>query len=99
VLKTLERFREATHTLYGLPHGILRLFNTILYKNEFQKPQIFQQTISHFPEQSTLVTRDLWAGVSKVFTLGRIINHFIVWRLVNNSPMICRFADNPRNAQ
>jgi hypothetical protein len=32
-------------------------FYTILYENEFQNPQIpqiFQQTISLFPEQSTL---------------------------------------------
>jgi hypothetical protein len=29
----------------------LRLF---LYENEFQNPQIFQQTISLFPEHSTL---------------------------------------------
>jgi hypothetical protein len=29
-------------------------FNTILNENEFQNPQIFQQTISLFPEQSTL---------------------------------------------
>jgi hypothetical protein len=29
-------------------------FNTILYENEFQNPQIFQQTISLFQEQSTL---------------------------------------------
>jgi hypothetical protein len=42
----------------GVPHEILRVFNTILYKNEFQNPQIFQQTISLFPEHSTL------AGVS-----------------------------------
>jgi hypothetical protein len=41
-------------TLYGLPHGIFGVFNTILYENEFQNPQIFQQTISLFPEQSTL---------------------------------------------
>jgi hypothetical protein len=39
----------------GLPHGLLHAFNTILYENEFQNPQIFQQTISLFPEQSTLV--------------------------------------------
>jgi hypothetical protein len=40
---TLERFHEAPHTvaqLYGLPHGILRVFNNILYQNEFQNPQI-----------------------------------------------------------
>jgi hypothetical protein len=42
-------------TIYGLPHGILHVFNTILYENEFQNPQIFQQTISLFHEQSTLV--------------------------------------------
>jgi hypothetical protein len=41
--------------LYGLPHGSLNIFNTILYQNEFQNPQIFQQTIRLFPEQSTLV--------------------------------------------
>jgi hypothetical protein len=40
--------------LYWLPHGILGVFNSILYKNEIQNPQIFQQTISLFPEQSTL---------------------------------------------
>jgi hypothetical protein len=41
--------------IYGLPRGILGVFNTILYENEFQNPQILQQTISLFPEQSTLV--------------------------------------------
>jgi hypothetical protein len=40
--------------LYGLPHGIFHIFNTILYENEFQNHQIFQQTINLFPEQSTL---------------------------------------------
>jgi hypothetical protein len=34
-----------------------RVSNTILYENEFQNPQIFQQTISLFPEQSTLIVR------------------------------------------
>jgi hypothetical protein len=33
----------------GLPHGILHVFNTILYEYQFQN-----QTISLFPEQSTL---------------------------------------------
>jgi hypothetical protein len=27
------------------PHGILKVSNTILYENEFQNPQIFQQTM------------------------------------------------------
>jgi hypothetical protein len=41
--------------LYGLPHGILGVFNIIFYENEFQNSQIFQQTNnSLFPEQSTL---------------------------------------------
>jgi hypothetical protein len=39
--------------LYWVPHGILGVFNTILYENEFQNPQILQQTICFFPEQST----------------------------------------------
>jgi hypothetical protein len=37
-----------------VPHGIIRVFNTMLYENEFQNPQIFQQTIRLFPEHSTL---------------------------------------------
>jgi hypothetical protein len=28
-----------------LPHGILQVFNTILYKNEFQNPQILMDTL------------------------------------------------------
>jgi hypothetical protein len=42
------KFHWAPHTyaqLYWLPHGILHVFNTILYENEFQNPQIFKQTI------------------------------------------------------
>jgi hypothetical protein len=42
--------------LYGVPHRILRVFNTNLYENEFQNPQIYQHTISLFPEHSTLAT-------------------------------------------
>jgi hypothetical protein len=36
---------EATHIigqLYGVPHGIIRVFNTILYENEFLNPQILR---------------------------------------------------------
>jgi hypothetical protein len=33
---------------------------TILYQNEFQNPQIFQQTIRLFPELSTLVGQHYW---------------------------------------
>jgi hypothetical protein len=39
-----------------LPRGILGVLNTILYENEFQNPQIVQQTISLFLEQSTLAS-------------------------------------------
>jgi hypothetical protein len=36
-------------------HNYMGVFkNTILYENEIQNPQIFQQTISLFPEQLTL---------------------------------------------
>jgi hypothetical protein len=45
--------------IYGLPRGILGVFSTILYENEFQNPQIVQQTISLFPEQSTLAVKVL----------------------------------------
>jgi hypothetical protein len=38
-------------------HGILRIFNTILYKTKFQNPQIFRRTHGLFPEQSTLLYR------------------------------------------
>jgi hypothetical protein len=31
--------------LYGLPHGILHTFNTMLYENEFQNAQILMDTI------------------------------------------------------
>jgi hypothetical protein len=37
-----------------LPHGLLHAFNTILYENEFQNPQISRKTLSLFTEQSTL---------------------------------------------
>jgi hypothetical protein len=33
--------------LYGLPHGILHVFNTILYENEFQNPQILIHTLEN----------------------------------------------------
>jgi hypothetical protein len=55
ILKLIFVFSYMAAQQYGVPHWILRVFNTILYKNEFQNPQIFQQTISLFPEQSTLV--------------------------------------------
>jgi hypothetical protein len=43
---------------YRWATGILRVKNTILYENEFHNPQIFQQTISLFPEHSTLGVDD-----------------------------------------
>jgi hypothetical protein len=49
-----------------LPHGILEVFYTILYENEFQNPQIFQQTISLFPEQSTLAAGAEYQLLQKV---------------------------------
>jgi hypothetical protein len=39
------------------------VFNTILYENEFQNPQIFQQTISLFPEHSTLHDTELYVSI------------------------------------
>jgi hypothetical protein len=34
--------------------GILLVFNTILYENEFQYPQVFHQHLRFSPERSTL---------------------------------------------
>jgi hypothetical protein len=51
------KFHEAPHIAtqpYGVHHGILRVFNTILNENEFQYPQIFHQHLRFSPEHSTL---------------------------------------------
>jgi uncharacterized membrane protein YheB (UPF0754 family) len=45
-----------------MPHGILRVINTIFYENEVQNPQISHKNIRLFLEQSTLVI------VSKLLT-------------------------------
>jgi hypothetical protein len=37
-----------------VPREILRVFNTILYENEFQNPELFPTQVSLSPEQSTL---------------------------------------------
>jgi hypothetical protein len=55
ILEINTSYYHIVQVLYGLPHGILHVFNTILYENEFQNSQIFQQTIRLFPEQSTLL--------------------------------------------
>jgi hypothetical protein len=42
------RVLEGPHTvaqLYELPREILGVFNTILYKNKFQNPQILHQPV------------------------------------------------------
>jgi hypothetical protein len=47
----LFKFYEAPHIvgqLYGVPHGLLRVFNTILYKNEFQKSSNFSPSSKVF---------------------------------------------------
>jgi hypothetical protein len=36
---------EKCSALYGLPHGIIKVLNTILYENEFQNPQILMDTL------------------------------------------------------
>jgi hypothetical protein len=45
----------------GNPYSWATVSNSILYENEFQNPQIFQQTISLFPKQSTLGQEHLYA--------------------------------------
>jgi hypothetical protein len=55
--------------LYGVPHGILRIFNTILYKNKFQNAQIFCRTQGLFPEQTTLVVHTLRVAEHEILKL------------------------------
>jgi hypothetical protein len=48
---------EAPHIvvqLYGVPHGILRIFINEYGENVFKILKFLQQTLSHSPEQSTL---------------------------------------------
>jgi hypothetical protein len=57
----LIKFNDAPYIaaqLYGVPHWILGVFNTILYENEFQNPQVFHQHVRFSPERSTLVVND-----------------------------------------
>jgi hypothetical protein len=69
--------------LYMLPHGILRVFNTILYENEFQNPQIFQQTISvFFPSNLlyiTIVCTTIFLTIGKIADLQGYIVRFPQW--------------------
>jgi hypothetical protein len=34
---------------YWVPHGILRIFDSMLYKNKFQNPQILRRTHGPLP--------------------------------------------------
>jgi hypothetical protein len=56
--RRLVKFHEVTlivaQLLYGVPHRILRVFDTVLYKNKFQNPAIFPMQVSVSTEQSTL---------------------------------------------
>jgi hypothetical protein len=42
VLKSPSEVPHTVTQLYGLPHGTLHVFNTIVYENEFQNPQMFE---------------------------------------------------------
>jgi hypothetical protein len=56
--------------LCGVPHGILRVFDTILYENEFQNRAILTTQVSLSTEQSTLVVaRILCDNKIKIITL------------------------------
>jgi hypothetical protein len=73
--------------LYGLPHGILHVFNTILYENEFLNPQIFQQTISLFPEQSTLLWH-LKVTLIILIIFSRLCARFLGFSTFNKRPFL-----------
>jgi hypothetical protein len=42
-----------------VPRGLLEIFKTILYENEFQNPQVFHQHLRFSPERSTLAGREM----------------------------------------
>jgi hypothetical protein len=48
-------FEYIVGQLYGVPHGIIRVFNTILYENEFQNPQILMDTLEITKSCLTLI--------------------------------------------
>jgi hypothetical protein len=73
-----------------VPHGILRVCNPILYKSEFQNPQIFQQTISLFPEHSTLaVVAFKVAFFSPLFGFVSVTQSVILSLLLHVSLELC----------
>jgi hypothetical protein len=54
IVLRLGKFHDAVaQQLHGVTHGILQVFNTILYKNEFQNPQSFHQPVTFSPKRST----------------------------------------------
>jgi hypothetical protein len=71
--------------LYGLPHEILHVFNTILYKNEFQNPRI-QQTM-----QSTLAISQ--NDKNGLFERSKVYNFSNWW---HNKTEIYLFSHYPR---
>jgi hypothetical protein len=76
---------HAVAQLYGLPHGILQVFNTILYKNEFQNPQ--KQTISLFPEQSNLLWH-LKVTFIILIIFSRLCASFLGFSTFNKRPFL-----------
>jgi hypothetical protein len=64
--------------LYWVPHGLLLVFNTILYENEFQNPQIFYLHVRFSPERSILVGQLYWVphGLLLVFNTILYENEF-----------------------
>jgi hypothetical protein len=49
-------FSNVIDSYHLVDERYIRVFTAILYENEFQNPQIFHQTVSLFPEHSTLAS-------------------------------------------
>jgi hypothetical protein len=73
---------------------LIFVLHTILYKNEFQNPQVFQQIISFFPEEIAINNLDYtWIVNNKS---GKF-SWFCVWRWFWTLVMHCKVCKNGLN--
>jgi hypothetical protein len=81
--------REKTlHTaqLYGVPHRILRVFNTILYENEFQNPQISSErsVLLYLKSRQSLKGNKFWGCQNVLTEYEVLLSTYTALRLSQN---------------
>jgi hypothetical protein len=70
--------------LYGVPHVILRIYNTILYENEFQNPLILVMDYYSAVHCSILPPTSFIRGKSLSHKTKQPLLHLGILRNVNN---------------